>query len=102
VKEFRFDNKMENLRAIGSDDENQEAEMRACHEDDAGFAQELCSKYGVSDLFDIDRYINDKRFSKGFFFHKINNKAETTNRLAIFCQVLPVYLFRFSQLFLQE
>lgn len=47
MKEFRFDNKMENLRANGSDDVNQEAEMRACHEDDAGFAQELCSKYGV-------------------------------------------------------
>ncbi|KAG6788611.1 hypothetical protein POTOM_004683 [Populus tomentosa] len=46
VKEFRLDNKMENLRANGSDDVNQE-EMRACHEDDAGFAQELCSKYGV-------------------------------------------------------
>lgn len=89
MKEFRFDNKMENLRANGSDDVNQE-EMRACHEDDAGFAQELCSKYGVSDLFDTDRYINDKGFSEGFFFHKINNKAETSNRLAIFCQAVSL------------
>ncbi|XP_011018704.1 PREDICTED: mitogen-activated protein kinase kinase 10 [Populus euphratica] len=58
-----FEKKMETLRASGSDDVNQE-EMRACHEDDAGFAQELSSKYGVSDLL-------IKGFPKDFSFTKL-------------------------------